>query len=37
MDTFKIYSILPISLQNLLCSIKGYKLNNQRYRGGVPH
>lgn len=31
MDTFSIYSKLPVVMQNSLCSIKGYLLKKQRY------
>lgn len=31
MNTFSIYGALPIALQNLLCTIKGYQFENQRY------
>ena len=31
MNQFEIYSHLPISIQNLLCSLYGYKLEHQRY------
>lgn len=35
MNTFELYSILPTSLQNALCTMKGHLLNNQRYGGGI--
>ncbi|WP_303011374.1 phenylacetate--CoA ligase family protein [uncultured Bacteroides sp.] len=31
MNSFSIYKKLPISVQNILCSIQGYKLNKLRY------
>ncbi len=34
MNTFELYSFMPISLQNILCTIKGYQLDRLRYRGG---
>lgn len=34
MDLFKIYSHLPVALQNALCTAKGIQLDRQRYRGG---
>lgn len=34
MDIFKLYSVLPVPLQNILCTLKGYSLNRQRYGGG---
>ncbi len=33
MDFFKIYSRFPVFIQNILCSIKGYKLERERYGG----
>lgn len=33
MNVFEIYSNLPVALQNFLCSLKGYKLNKERYGG----
>lgn len=35
MDLFKIYSHLPVALQNALCTAKGIQLDRQRYRGGI--
>lgn len=34
MDQFAIYKRMPIFLQNLLCSIQGYRLEQQRYGSG---
>lgn len=34
MNTFELYSFMSISLQNILCTIKGYQLDRLRYRGG---
>jgi phenylacetate-CoA ligase len=31
MDIFSIYSKMPVSVQNVLCSIEGYRLKNQRF------
>ena len=31
MDVFSIYKHLPISVQNFLCSVQGYRLDKQRY------
>lgn len=33
MNLFSIYSLLPVWAQNILCSIKGYSLNRERYGG----
>lgn len=33
MNTYKIYKHCPIFIQNILCSIKGRQLENQRYGG----
>lgn len=33
MNFFKIYSLFPVFIQNILCSIKGYKLERERYGG----
>lgn len=33
MNFFKIYSLFPVFIQNILCSLKGYKLERERYGG----
>lgn len=33
MNTFSLYSSLPIDIQNMFCTIKGYQLDRQRYGG----
>lgn len=37
MNQFEIYSRLPVSFQNLLCSLYGYKLEHQRYGKDYHH
>lgn len=33
MDIFRIYEKLPVILQNVSCTLKGYSLDRQRYKG----
>ena len=37
MNIFKLYSLFPVSVQNMFCTLKGYQLENQRYSAGVGY